>query len=80
VVLCIGMVLIPFTLLYGLMREKGVRLERIDKFLEYISKIAAVFEVGLLILLAILLLVGLILWYGFLIFQFIQFVKWVLNF
>mgnify|MGYP000103503385 FL=1 len=80
VFICIGMVLIPFTLLYGLMREKGVRLERVDKFLKYVSKIVAVFEIVLLILLAVLLFIGLILWYGFLFVQIIQFVKWVLSF
>lgn len=80
VFICIGMVLIPFTLLYGLMREKGVRLERVDKFLKYVSKIVAVFEIVLLILLTVLLFIGLILWYGFLFVQIIQFVKWVLSF
>ena len=80
VFICIGMVLIPFTLLYGLMREKGVRLERVDKFLKYVSKIVAGFEIVLLILLAVLLFIGLILWYGFLFVQIIQFVKWVLSF
>jgi hypothetical protein len=80
VLLCVGMVLIPFILFYGLMREKGVRLERVDKFLECVSKIVAVFEIVLLILLAVLLFIGLILWYGFLFVQIIQFVKWVLSF
>ena len=80
VFLCVGMVLLPFILLYGWMREKGVRLERIDKCLEFVSKIVAVFEMGLLILLAVLLFIGLILWYGFLFVQIIQFVKWVLSF
>ena len=80
VFICIGMVLIPFTLLYGLMREKGVRLERVDKFLKYVSKIVAVFEIVLLILLSVLLFIGLILLYGFLFVQIIQFVKWVLSF
>lgn len=80
VFICIGMVLIPFILLYGLMREKGMRLERVDKFLKYVNKIVAVFEIVLLILLTVLLFIGLILLYGFLFVQIIQFVKWVLSF
>lgn len=70
---CIGMVLLTFILLYRMMRKRI----KLDRQLDYVSRIVSVF---LMLLLSMLFLFGLLLWWSFCLFLAIRFIEWVLKF